>query len=595
MKNKINLAACIVFYERLEQTIECINSLLPSGVNIYVLNNGSSLSSLKTLAKTFSTFEQIKIFDSDVNLGPGGGRNYLINHTTEDWLLFLDNDVFIKTRKWLDKINKHISQNKKIEVFIPKMLIAHLNKYHTHYSYRIEGNIAFPDKTVIDDKTNTFPGGASFISRNLFKRLGLYDDKLFIALEEFELSLRGIISGKPVRAKLIYDIEVVHDHRPARGKKDRDAARVRYGLTTIDKSFQCIAEKHGIVLLDSARIGTVYNLEYMLHRYNIFQIYFWKQIVPKPIKRFLQELYISKVRRQCKPKTATLFLTDKCNFSCRGCRRLQIGIDKSKDMSLSTVQRLLSIYPGIRRFCIAGQGEPTLAHDFLEITNYLKKIGKSVSIITNGTNPLRILKLSYDPDSISISLYGSNRQQYISYTGADVFENVVNSFKRLRSRFNNVGISFIVNKANYKELDGILSLCDKIKPAFVDLHNYLAYDPSDKDETSKIITRHDTEIIAYIKSVCRNRGYRINKPIFIDLKKQRHLCRSYSYLINLDGSGNIGGCQRQLMPNQEFGNIFNELDPYNSKNVSDLRKKMFKNQLIHEECAYCFGNWRKEY
>ncbi len=595
MKHKINLAACILFYERLKQTIECINSLLPSGVNIYVLNNGSSSSSRKSLTDVYSKLKQIKIFDSDINLGPGGGRNYLINHTTEQWLLFMDNDIIMKTRDWLKKISIHASLDADIEVFVPKMFIARHNTYHTHYSYSIEGNMAFPDRIVIDDRTNTFPGGASFINRNLFKRLGPYEDKLFIALEEFELSLRGIISGKPVKAKLIYDIELVHDHRSAKEKVDRDAARVRYDLNTTEKSYKWIAQKHGIILLDSARIGTIYNLEHMLNRYDIFLAYFWKQLIPKSIKRFLKEFYTSKIQRRCKPRSATLFLTDKCNFMCQGCRRLQLGIDKSKDMSLVTVQRLLSLYPEIERFCIAGQGEPTLSPNFIEITNYLKKIGKNVSIVSNGTNPTKLLDLSYEPDSISISLYGSTSQQYKSYTGSDVFDIIVNSFKQLRSRFNNVGISFIVNRENYKELEDILSLSDKIAPNFVDLHNYLAYDFNNKDEMSKIITTRDNEIIDHINSVCSGRRYLINKPIYIDREKPKLLCRSYNYLINLDGSGNIGGCQRQISPNQEFGNIFHELDPHNSKKMSELRKKIYKSQLIHTECYFCFGNWRKEY
>ena len=593
MRNRIDLAVFILFYEKLGQTIECINSFLPSGVNIYLLNNGSSKSSRQLLGKYCKKYKQIKIYDSDVNLGASGGRNYLLARTDEEWLLSVDNDIVMRTNDWMKRFITHVSSNSEIEVFIPRLFVVHNNSYAIPYSYKIETNMAFPDQIIINDITNTFPGGASFINRHLFGRLGLYDDKLF-GLEEFELSLRGIMSGKPVKGKLIYDIELAHDHRPAQKKEDRDATLVRYDLYALDRSYKWIAEKHGIILSDSARIGTVYNLEYMLNRYNIFRIYFWKQLIPKPVKRFLKELYISKIQRRSKPKSATLFLTERCNFSCQGCRRQHIGINKSKDMTLLTVQRLLSLYPAIERFCIAGQGEPTLCVNFLEIADHLIKIGKSVSIVTNGTNPFKMLALSYEPDSISISLYGSNRQQYISYTGSDFFEDIVDSFKKLSGRFKNVGISFIVNKANYGELDGILSLCDEIKPAFVDLHNYLAYDPDNKDETSKIITTQDTEIVDYINSVCNGRGYRINKPIFIDLEKQKLLCRSYSYLINLDGSGNIGGCQRQVTPNPEFGNIFNELDPYNSVNMTKLRKKMFKRQLIHKECFFCFGNWRKE-
>lgn len=586
---------CILFFEKLLQTIECIESFLPSGVNIYVLNNGSSLASRESLGKFCESYKQVKIFDSSVNLGPAGGRNYLINHTHEEWLLFVDNDVSLKNKsKDIVKIlQNHISSNKDIEVFMPDMHAAHTNSYAKPYSFRVDGEFTFPDELITEDIVNTFRGGASFINRKLFDRVGLYDDRLF-ALEEFDLTLRALLLGMPIRVKLIHDIELIHDHRGATKEVDKKAAEVRYNLETLDKCYSLIKSKHGIQLLDSAKIGTVYNLEHLLNSYNVFSIYFWKQLIPKPIKRFLKELYISKIQRRSVPRSASLYLTDRCNFSCSGCRRQHIGIDKSKETSLATIQRLLSLYPTIERFCIAGQGEPTLCPAFIDIVDYLKKIGKFVSIVTNGTNPSKILALSCEPDCISISLYGSNKQQYISYTGSDLFENVINSFDKLSSRFKNVGISFIVNKANYKELDGVLSLCDKIKPSFVDLHNYLAYNPDSQTEISKIIKTQDIEIIDYINSVCNGRSYIINKPVYINLEKPKLLCRSYNYVINLDGSGNIGGCQRHVTPNPEFGNIFNETDPYNSGVMVELRKKMFKKQLIHKECAFCFGNWRKE-
>lgn len=594
-KEKLEVAVCILFFEKLAQTIECIESFLPSGVNIYVLNNGSSLSSRESLGKFCEPYKQIKIFDSNVNSGPAGGRNYLINHTHEDWLLFVDNDVSLKNKSHdiMKILQNHVLSNKDIEVFMPDMYVAHTNSYAKPYSYRIEGDFAFLDELIFNNTVNTFRGGASFINRKLFDRVGLYDDRLF-ALEEFELTLRAIFLGVPIRVKLIHDIELMHDHRGAIKEVDKKAAEVRYNLDTLNKCYSLIKSKYGIQLLDSAKIGTVYNLEHMVNSYNIFSIYFWKQLVPKQIKKFLKELYISKIQKRAEPRSASLYLTDRCNFNCSGCRRQHIGIDKSKDMSLSTVQRLLSLYPTVERFCIAGQGEPTLCTAFVEIVDYLKKIGKFVTIVTNGTNPSKILALSCEPDCISISLYGFNKQQYISYTGADLFENVIDSFKKLRNRFNNVGISFIVNKSNYKELDGILSLCEVLNPAFVDLHNYLAYDPDNQMEISKIIKTQDIEIIDYINSVCNGRSYLINKPIYINLEKSKLLCRSYNYVINLDGSGNIGGCQRHITPKPEFGNIFNDVDPYNSAAMAGLRKKRFKKQLIHEECAFCFGNWWNE-
>jgi MoaA/NifB/PqqE/SkfB family radical SAM enzyme/GT2 family glycosyltransferase len=590
MKNRLDLAVFIVFYEKLEQTIECISSFLPSGVQIYVLNNGSSISSRQLLGKYCNKYEQIKIYDSNVNLGPGGGRNYLITHTVEEWLLSVDNDIVMRTDNWVKIFIKHITLNNDMEVFIPRLFAVHTNRYAIPYSYKIEQNIAFPDEKIVNDITNTFPGGASFISRKLFNRLGLYDEKLF-ALEEFDLSLRGIISGKPIKAKVIYDIELAHEHRPATNKGDRKAVIMRYNMNNIEKSYQRIADKYGIVLEDRGKIGSIYNLEYMLYRYNPLSRYFWKRLVPKPIKRKLRDIE-AKIRRRVDPTFCNLFMTEKCNFKCPGCRRSVVGIGKSKEMTLPTVQRLLSLYPSITRFCVAGSGEPTLCTHFVAIVDFLKRSKKSVGIITNGTNISKFHELNYDPDYISISLYGYNNESYLNYTGKGIFDKIIENFKNLKDKFKEVGFSFIVDKRNYKVLDRVLRLCDAMRPDFLDLHNYLAYDPDNREEVSKIITVKDKEVISYIDTVCNGRSYRINKPVIVDSDNPPFRCRSYTFLINLDGDGNIGGCQRQIPPALNFGNIFTDNDPYNSPEMLRLRRRMsIRSYYIHKECTFCFGNF----
>src|SRR3989304_3833462 len=60
------------------------------------------------------------------------------------------------------------------------------------------------------------------------------------------------------------------------------------------------------------------------------------------------------------PTSCSLFMTSKCNFKCPGCRRSVVGIRQTKDMTLNTVKKLISIYPSINLFTIAGLGEPTL-------------------------------------------------------------------------------------------------------------------------------------------------------------------------------------------------------------------------------------------
>jgi len=167
-----DLVVCILFYEKLKQTIACIMSFLPLKVNIYVLNNGSSNRAREALGKFCKSYKQIKIFDSDTNLGIGVGRNYLVNHTIEEWLLFVDNDIRVKTRDWLKRFNKQLSLHDDVEVFIPRLYNKWARCYASNKSIKIKGNKAILNTEIPDGISNCFQGGASIVNQKLFNRLG---------------------------------------------------------------------------------------------------------------------------------------------------------------------------------------------------------------------------------------------------------------------------------------------------------------------------------------------------------------------------------------------------------------------------------------
>jgi MoaA/NifB/PqqE/SkfB family radical SAM enzyme len=286
-------------------------------------------------------------------------------------------------------------------------------------------------------------------------------------------------------------------------------------------------------------------------------------------------------------------MTDKCNFKCLGCRRNIVGVNAAKEMSLTTVQKLLSTYPSIRSFSVAGQGEPTLCSNFVEIVDFLKEKANHVGVITNGTDPEMILSLKTQPDYVSISLYGDGNADYLAYVGVAAFDSVINNYRKLKNRLKCVGFSYIVTRENYRSLEKILQLCDKLEPDFLHLVNYLASMPR-AEEVQKIITVKDREIIEYIDSACAKRAYVRTKPVYIDFDSPLFRCRSYSYKINLDGEGNVGGCLRQVPPAECFGNIFRDEDPFNSLEMRRLRRLMQQNKHPHMECSLCFGSCSPE-
>ncbi|MBA7500786.1 hypothetical protein ES704_03547 [subsurface metagenome] len=584
-----NLAVCILFYEKLEQTIECIESFLPSGVNIYILNNGSSPSARQALGQFCDNYKQIKIFNLDINSGVGVGRNYLITHTNEEWLLFVDSDITIKTSDWVQKFTQCVNQYPDAEVFIPKLFNVSESKYAAYKSIRISGDKAIHDVEIRDNLTNTFPGGAAFTNRRLFKKLGLYDDKMFVGFEDFELCIRGIRLGNSINARLIFNIELAHKHLQVEKEEDKNAILLRYNINLLESSFNRIIEKHSVILEGDWKKWVSNQLKVILSKPNRGFNDGWKQWIPKKVKKTLKKIfYPSSIST---PHSCSLYMTYRCSLKCMGCYRSVIGINKSNEMKLDTVKKLLALYPYIDSFCVAGLGEPTLCPNFVEIIDFLKKNRKYVGIITNGTNFDKFYNLAYEPDYISISLKGYDNRSYLVNCGVEAFTQVIENYFKLKSKFENVGFSYILSKSNYKDLEELLLLCDKFKPNFLDLTNYLVYNPNVLSEIKKIITIEDAEIISSINKIFEGREYVRTKPIYINPDKPSFNCKSYDYTINLDGEGNIGGCQRQIPPNISFGNVLIDKDPYNSSEMRKLRNLVHNKSYPHKECRYCFGNW----
>ena len=127
-----SLAVCILFHEKPDQTSECIDSFLASGINVYVLNNDSSASAREKVGTYCTPHKQVKIIDSEVNLGVGIGRNRLIEETTEEWLLFVDNDITMKTAEWKEVVLRHIRKRPEMEVWLPKLFNVHEGDYLIH-------------------------------------------------------------------------------------------------------------------------------------------------------------------------------------------------------------------------------------------------------------------------------------------------------------------------------------------------------------------------------------------------------------------------------------------------------------------------------
>ena len=248
-----SIAICVLFYNKVDQTIACIESFLSAGVPIYVLNNASHSDARQELDAFIKPYHHVKVFDSPSNLGVGLGRNYLISRTSEDWLFFVDNDIVVETPNWLPLL-RSVQCPSSVEVLIPEMFNVHDNAYALHCNVKLHWGVAdFSFMPSSQDFTNMFPGGAAICSRELFTRLGGYDEQIFVGFEDVELAIRAYKRGKEICAMTVPSIKLVHDHQVFNDPVNLETVKIRYDLDKIAASENRIKDKLVIIINNNWR------------------------------------------------------------------------------------------------------------------------------------------------------------------------------------------------------------------------------------------------------------------------------------------------------------------------------------------------------
>ena len=121
---------------------------------------------------------------------------------------------------------------------------------------------------------------------------------------------------------------------------------------------------------------------------------------------------------------ATVF-TGKCNFRCGFCHNaaLVLDYDSLPQIPESAILAYLEKRKGILEgLCITG-GEPTLNPDLPEFAAKVKKIGYSVKVDTNGTNPEMVKLLAREglADYFAMDIK-NDRENYAEIIGFDKFD-----------------------------------------------------------------------------------------------------------------------------------------------------------------------------
>ncbi|MHA1477057.1 MAG: anaerobic ribonucleoside-triphosphate reductase activating protein, partial [Promethearchaeota archaeon] len=135
-------------------------------------------------------------------------------------------------------------------------------------------------------------------------------------------------------------------------------------------------------------------------------------------------------------KSTMVIFTVGCNLNCGFCHNkylLHEGV--GRDISVPKLLEQIKSNMLVSGVSISG-GEPTLQKDLLEMCKEIKKVGKYISIDTNGTNPKYITELLPYINRIALDLKGPfNNKRLAKITGNQVNVNlIVETFKSVNNR-----------------------------------------------------------------------------------------------------------------------------------------------------------------
>lgn len=230
----MRVAVIILNYKGLEDTLECLDSLRSCSrdnykVEFVVVDNNSDDGSIEALSK----LKDINLIENQKNLGFTGGINIGIEAALKkgaDFILILNNDIIVD--RFL--IKNLLNSSQYGEIISPKIYFASGFEFHkSRYTRSERGKVIwyaggkidwqnvmgthigvddvdrgqFSKRLEIDLAT----GACMLIKRQVFEKIGFFDKKYFLYLEDMDFCVRA----KRVGFKIIFEPKAILWHKNA--------------------------------------------------------------------------------------------------------------------------------------------------------------------------------------------------------------------------------------------------------------------------------------------------------------------------------------------------------------------------------------------
>ena len=192
----MDLSVFILTKDRYENLVAAIKSVQCQSIQpkeIVIVDNGSIDGTPENIIEEFPKIN-FKLIKLHKNFGIVTGRNIGIKNCAGDIIFFFDDDAELINKKTFSIVSDLFDNEK--DVGIVTLNIVDLDnklKYNT-----IEKII----------ETSSFSGGVSFIRKNLFDQIGMFDDKFYNYAEENDFSIRVLTLDYKIVA--LPEIKILH-------------------------------------------------------------------------------------------------------------------------------------------------------------------------------------------------------------------------------------------------------------------------------------------------------------------------------------------------------------------------------------------------
>jgi len=263
-----NLTIVLLSLNRSSLTIRLLQSIVEQiphyAGKVLIADNGSQpeeVAAIEAYAKEHYRFP-LKILRFDQNFGVAGGRNKAFAEVDTDWILSLDNDIYLISNP-LPQIQRDLAVMGCHFLSVPLVnpdratfysFGGHLQTVVQNGRPRLTISCLLPPSSPLEQAKTISPegngficsflfGGASLLRRQTFQAVGGFDDNMLIGFEDIDFSLRLFRGGYKVGSSAM--AAFVHDHPPAAEDNDKNYESMRFSRQILKNSALYLEGKLG--------------------------------------------------------------------------------------------------------------------------------------------------------------------------------------------------------------------------------------------------------------------------------------------------------------------------------------------------------------